>query len=189
MAQQERQLVDGFVYSASMLYLPTTYRASALANMEVLRKARGYRTRWYIVPEDLENPVPAFSQVEYQVAVQVGSYVWGVTFSAPFNDTGEGSTDSKFIYLQVTDACTETPFFSDYPKGVQFEPVTGAARRHPTLIMPRIVGAPGTLDVELYNSASVDIRCQLALLVAEPCVPPHELTDILRSAGVAEVIG
>ena len=185
----DRQLVDGFLYSASMLYLPTTYRASALANMEVLRMARGYRTRWYLTPEDLENPVPAFSQLEYQIQCQPGSYVWGITFSAPFNEINKDTKSSTFIYLQVTDDCTETPFFSDYTKGVQFEPVRGTAHRHPTLIMPRIVGQPGTLSVELYNSAAVDIRCQLALLVAEPCVPPHEMVQALIDAGVAEVMG
>lgn len=182
----ERQLVDGFVYSASMVYLPTTYRASALANMEVLRRARGYRTRWYVVPEDLENPIAAYSQMEYQVQVQPGSYVWGITFSAPF---GEVENASSSIFVQVTDNCTETPFFSDYTKGVQFEPVIGSAHRHPTLIMPRIVGQPGTLAVELYNSAAVSIQCQLALLVAEPCVPPHEMIHQLIQAGVAEVMG
>lgn len=182
----ERPLVDGFLYTASMLYLPTTYRASALANMEVLRRARGYRTRWYIVPEDLEEPIPAFSQMEHQISLQVGSYVWGITFSAPFEETEFASSS---IFIQVTDACTETPFFSDYTRGVQFEPVTGAAHRHPTLIMPRLVGQPGTLDVELYNSAAVDIRCQIAILVAEPCVPPAEMIQALQDAGVAEVLG
>ena len=185
----ERELVDGFLYSASMLYLPTTYRASALANMEVLRKARGYRTRWYLSPVDLDEPIPAYSQLEYQIQCQPGSYVWGVTFSAPFHDAQVEASDATFITIQVTDDCTETPFFSDYTKGVQFEPVTGTAHRHPTLIMPRIVGQPGTLSVELYNSAAQDIKCQLALLVAEPCVPPHELAEVLQAAGVLEVMG
>lgn len=186
---KERELVDGFLYSGSMLYLPTTYRASALANMEVLRKARGYQTRWYLSPVDLDEPIPAYSQLEYQVRCQPGSYVWGVTFSAPFHATGEESKDATFIYVQVTDDCTETPFFSDYTKGVQFEPVIGTAHRHPTLIMPRIVGLPGTLSIELYNSAAVDIKCQLALLVAEPCVPPEEMANALQDAGVLEVMG
>ena len=74
----DRQLVDGFLYSASMLYLPTTYRASALANMEVLRRARGYRTRWYLSPEDLEEPVPAYSQLEYQIRCKRGAMCGGL---------------------------------------------------------------------------------------------------------------
>ena len=185
----EQELVDGFVYSGSMLYLPTTYRASALANMEVLRRAVGYRTRWYLTPEDLEDPVAAFSQMEYQVSVQIGSYVWGVSFSAPFAETGEDGAPAKFIHIQVTDDCTETPFFSDYTRGDNLEPVPQSNQRYPLLIMPRIVGQPGTLSVEVYNRASVDIRCQLALLVAEPCVPPDELERLMVAAGLTEVMG
>jgi hypothetical protein len=186
----DKPVVDGFVNSASLLYLPTTYRASALAQMEVLRKAKGYRTRWYLVPEDLEEPVKAFSQLEYQVRLQPGSYVWGLTFSAPFDETGlYAAIPSKFITVRITDDCTETSFFSDYAKGVQLEPVPGTAKRHPMLITPRLVGEPGTLSVEIYNSADVDIRCQLAILVAEPCVPPESMAQALIQSGYAEVLG
>ncbi len=182
---EDNQLVDGFLYSGSQLYLPISYRASALANMEVLRRASGYRTRWYLPPEDLEDPIPAYSQIEYQVHVQVGSYVWGLTFSAPFREV---EFASSFMNVQITDACTETPFFSDYTKGVQLEPVTGSAHRHPTLIMPRLVGEPGLLDVEVYNGASHSIRCQLALLVAEPAVPPDQMIPALIAAGYGSIL-
>lgn len=185
---EERPVVDGFLNSASQLYLPTSYRASALSNMEVLRRARGYRTRWFISPVDIDQPVPAFGQLEYQVQVQPGSYVWGVSFSAPFAETGEVDP-AAFIRVQVTDACTETPFFSDYTLGVQFQPTELHPNfaRYPTLIMPRIVGQPGLLDVELYNSAEEDIRCQFVLFVAEPIVPPGEILDALIKNGVVQV--
>jgi hypothetical protein len=183
MVDQERPVVDGFLNSASQLYLPTSYRASALSQMEVLRRAKGYRTRWFISPVDLDEPIPAFSQLEYQVQVQPGSYVWGIGFSAPF---AEAELVSSSIRVQVTDACTETPFFSDYTKGVQFEPVSTHPNfaRYPTLIMPRIVGEPGLLDVELYNSLSVSVRCQLVLFVAEPIVPPGDILDALIQSGL-----
>ena len=185
-----KPVVDGFVLSASLLYLPTTYRASALAQMEVLRKAKGYRTRWYVIPEDLEEPVAAYSQMEHQVRVQPGSYVWGVTFSAPFGETGlYAATPGSFITVKITDDCTETSFFSDYAKGSNLEPVTGTAKRNPMLITPRLIGEPGTLSVELYNSANVAIRCQLVILVAEPCVPPESMAQALVDAGYAEVLG
>jgi hypothetical protein len=186
----DKPVVDGFVNSASLLYLPTTYRASALAQMEVLRKAKGYRTRWYLVPEDLEEPVRAFSQLEYQVRLQPGSYVWGLTFSAPFDETGiYAAVPASFITLRITDDCTETSFFSDYVKGLNLQPVPGTAHRHPFLITPRLIGEPGTLSAEIYNSADVDIRCQLAILVAEPCVPPETMAAALIDAGYAEVMG
>lgn len=182
-----RHLVDGFLLSASMCYLPNVYRASALAQMEVLRWAKGYRTRWYLIPEDLEDPIPARSQVEHQVRVEIGSYLWGVSFSAPF---AEVDNVSLSMFLQVTDACTETPLLSDYARGIMFEPVSPrAARRNPVLITPRLIGEPGTLDVEIYNGNAVDVNCQIALLVAEPCVAPGDMVDELVRAGVAEVMG
>lgn len=183
--EQDPQLVDGFLYSASLLYLPTTYRASALAQMEVLRRARAYRTRWYLSPEDLEEPVPAYSQNEYQVQVMPGTYVWGLIFSAPFDEVDSASS---FIHVQVTDACTETPFFSDYLKGTQLEARKGNDQQEPLLIMPRLIGEPGLINVEVYNGADEDIRCQLALLVAEPAVPPKEMVAALIAAGYQEVL-
>ena len=184
----ERQLVDGFTYSSSLLYLPTTYRVSALAQMEVLRKAKGYRARQYVVPETLEEPVVAFSQLEFQVRTQPGAYVWGISFSAPFDETDDGNP-AKSMYLQVTDACTETPFFSDYMRANQFQPVTGPGLRNPFLLpQPHLVGEPALLNVEIYNSAAVNITCQVILFCAEPCVPPESIVAVLRELGVAEVL-
>ncbi len=175
--------VDGFLYSASQTYLPTSYRAAALVSMEVLRKARGFRTRWFLSPVDLEQPVPAYSQVEYQIGVEAGSYIWGLAFSAPF---AEVPNASGFIRIQITDSCTEVALLSDYAKGSMFEPVTGAAQRNPFLMTPKLISAPGYLDVEFYNSAAVDIRCQLAILVAEPHVPPASMMRTLIQSGTMD---
>lgn len=172
----ERPVVDGFLNSASQLYLPTSYRASALVSMEVLRRANGFRTRWFLSPLDIQDPIPAYSQVEQQIGVEAGSYLWGLSFSAPF---AEIAGASSYITIQITDSCTEVPLFSDYAKGVQFEPVTGAAQRNPVLIMPKLISAPGFLDIEIYNAANVAIRCQLAILVAEPRVPPVSMMRML----------
>ena len=177
----EIPVVDGFTYSASQLMLPNSYRASALAQMEVLRRARGYRTRWYIVPEDSDLPIPARSQIEYQVSVQAGSYVWGLSFTAPFNEV----VDLDSFYVQITDNCTETPFFSDYVRSQQLAPgSTGNVRRAPVLITPRIIGEPAMLNVEVYNSLATETIVQLLILVAEPSVPPGNMLDILVQAGI-----
>jgi len=201
MMEQERTVLDGWLYSNSMVYLPTTYRASVLAQMEVLRRARGYRARWYVTPEDSDEPVVAFSQVEYQVRVQPGSYLWGITFAAPFGETVDADDEdvdpAKFIHVQVTDACTETPLLSDYARGSHFAGFASfgsvasqvkTSRRAPVMIMPRLIGDPGLLDVEIYNGASVDVRCQLVLLVAEPCVPYGEMRDLIEKAGMAGIL-
>jgi hypothetical protein len=182
-------IVDGFVYSASLLYLPTTFRASVYSQMEVLRRAKGYRSRDFLVPEDVIQPVPAYSQVEYQIQAQPGSYVWGLILTAPtvLNNVGEVREENfeQFLHVQITDNCTETPFFSDYVRGLNLTPVTGPGLRHPSLLtQPRIIGEPGTLNVEVYNNFSSQIFCQLAIMCAEPCVPPESMVEALRDVGL-----
>lgn len=179
----EKPLVDGFLYSASQYYLPTSYRAAALLNMEVLRRAVGFRTRWFLSPVDLQDPIPAYSQNEYQLGIEAGSYIWGMTFSAPF---GEIANAASYITVQVTDSCTETPLFSDYTKGAQLQPATGPAQHNPVIIAPRLISAPGFLDIELYNAANVGIRCQLAILVSEPRVPPASMMRMLVDQGIID---
>lgn len=189
----DRPVVDGFLNSLSQLYLPTSYRASALAQMEMLRRARGYRARWYLAPEDLEQPIPAYGQREYQVRVEPGSYVWGVSF---FGIDTETNVAGQVVRVQVTDSCTETPFFSDYTKGAQLQTAHGDVAdnfrltvsnvpRAPVLINPRLVGQPGTLDIELYNSADESMQVQLVLFVAEPMVPPQQIQEALTELGIA----
>lgn len=180
----ERNLNDGFLYSASLLYLPTTFRASVYAGMEVLRRANGYRARWYLIPDDLHEPVPAYGQLEQQINVLPGSYFWGIQFSIPevLND----ELETTVCHVQITDACTETPIFSDYVKSSNV--TSGNNRRNPMLLAhPALIGEPGLIDVEIYNGstdgatppAGVDIVCQLTLLMAEPSVPPEQIQRLL----------
>lgn len=179
----EKPLVDGFVYSASLLYLPTTFRSSALSQMELLRRATGYRNRQWCVPETLEEPIGAYSQVEYQVRTQPGAYVWGLMFSAPTSLNGDVDYASS-IHIQITDACTETPLLSDYSLGSLFTPQTGPGKRNPFIFpQPCLVGEPALLDVEVYNSAAVDVFGQLVLFLAEPSTPPQDIQDELKRLG------
>jgi hypothetical protein len=191
----EAPLLDGFILSASQLYLPIIYRASALAQMEVLRRSRGYRTRWYLVPDDLQDPIPAYSQVELQINVPPGSYLWGLAFTIPerLND----SLVNTVCHVQITDACTETAIFSDYvmeQNVVSLIPGNGGQNRRNPMILaqPALIGQPGLVDVEIFNGSTsgatppvgVSLNCQLALLFAEPCVPPEEMQRLMRIAGI-----
>lgn len=191
-------ILDGFVLSASMLYLSTTYRASALAQMEVLRRSRGYRTRWYLVPDDLNVPVPAYDQLEQQINVPPGSYLWGLAFSIP--TVLNTSLVTTTVHIQITDACTETALFSDYAYYYQVQsaaPANGSMNRRNPMILaqPAPIGQPGLVDVEIYNGSvdgstppvGVAVNCQLALLFAEPCVPPEQMQRLLEEAGLVTV--
>lgn len=186
-----RDIVDGFVLSASQLYLPGNYRAAVLSQMDVIRRAAAYRTRHFVVPNKLQTVVPAYSQVEQQISMQAGSYVWGLTFTAPFDEIANASEQ---IHIQITDACSETAFFSDYVLGAQLEATPAAAgnfvTRNPVLLtQPRLVGDPGLLDVELYNKSAEDINCQLLILVAEPAVAPEIIEQYFAQKRIGALIG
>ncbi len=161
--------------------------------MDVLRHASAFRPRHYVVPDSLEVPIPAFGQVEYQVSVQPGSYVWGLSFAMLASEIDSGF--GELVHVQITDVCTETPFFSDYPRGINFLtdeglieiggffPV-GTFRAPHLLSQPRIIGDPAKLDCEIYNSNSVSVHAQLILFVAEPCLPPDQFVQLLKQSGV-----
>lgn len=184
----ERDIVDGFTMSASQLLVPTSMRALILGQMDTLRRASAMRPRHYIAPLSTDEPVKAYSQVEYQISVMPGSYVWGL--SAAFL---ESETDfAEFLHCQITDVCTETPFFSDYVRLINFvtDPSlvpnwypTGTFRAPHLLAQPRLIGDPAKIDVEIYNSSGTDLHPQLVLFVAEPCLPPDQMLILLRKAG------
>lgn len=180
----EQPIIDGFTYSASQVYLPTSYRPSVLAQMELLRRANVYRPRQWCVPETLEEPVAAYSQMEYQVRTQPGALLWGLSFSAPFEEI---ELASSYIHIQITNSCTETALFSDYILGSQLEPSTGNNLRNPVLLaQPLMVLDPALIDVEIYNSANVDITCQLALFLGEPKILPRNIEEELIRMGVVQ---
>ena len=186
-----RDIVDGFTMSASQLLVPSSARALILGQMDVLRRASAMRPRHYIAPLSTDEPVKAYSQVEYQLSVMPGSYVWGLSF-AMFNSEYDAS--GELVHVQITDVCTETPFFSDYVRGIAFltDPAivptyyaTGTFRAPHLLAQPRLIGDPAKIDIEIYNSSAADCHPQLVLFVAEPCLPPDQMKILLQRAGYA----
>lgn len=187
----ERDIVDGFTMSASQLLVPSSARALTLGQMDVLRRASAMRSRHYIAPLTSDEPILAYSQNEYQISIMPGSYVWGLSFAS---FTAE-SDFAALIHVQITDVCTETPFFSDYIRGINFVTngtqvtaagyPTGTFRAPHLLLQPRLIGDPAKLDVEIYNSSSHDLHPQLVIFVAEPCLPPDQMRIILQKAGYA----
>jgi hypothetical protein len=193
MSTIERDICDGFAMSNSQLLVPTSYRALILGQMDVLRRASAFRPRHYIVPDSLEEPIAAYSQVEYQIAPQPGSFLWGLSFAMFASEVDSGL--APLVHVQITDVCTETPLFSDYPRAMNFlcDPTliglsgqfaTGTFRAPHLLSQPRIIGDPAKLDCEIYNSNSAEVHCQLVLFIAEPCLPPDQFVQLLKAQGV-----
>ena len=185
----ESPIVDGFVHSASLLYLSTTYRASVMQQMDVLRRARSYRCRWFNIPDNLNEPIAAFSQVEQQIHVRPGSYWWGAIASAPGKLNSDTTGLESRVHIKITDSCTEVPFESDYTYAISVYAAnqTNANARNPMLLsQPRLIGDPGLLNVELYNNDSVTVNVQLVLFVAEPMLPPDQIINYLENAPTAQ---
>jgi len=178
--------VDGYTLSLSQLLLPISYRASALAQMEVLRKAKTFQFKAICIPGP-DNPspggttnnnavglVPAFGQIEEQVQVDPGTYLYGWMFSGALTST---IANTSLFHILVTDACSETPLMSDYVRSVLYtnNPGNNIVRGPFLLAQPRLISDPGLINVEIYSGYSVDTYAQLVLFCSAPrAMPPAD---------------
>lgn len=183
-------IVDGFTFN-SRIMTPTSYFQNALAQLEPLRRANGYRMRIYGVPDVASLPIPPFESVEYQIRVQPGTYIWGANFYATQGPSAGGTPSSAnpTNSVRIVDSCTELPL-QDKPAltvcmtsshvagGVQ---QLGFGQNYGNTLFPQpyLVVAPGMVNVEITNGSQYNSTCQLILMVAEPCINEQELEQFL----------
>ena len=167
-----KQVVDGFSYNTSFLWLQNRYFPNALAQLDVLRRASNYRTRWWCIPDDIDQPIQPYDTLYFQCEVSSGSYLWGYHFSSvsAVNPAGgPAETTAADILIQVVDACTGIPLFQDFANGGAAHS-NFTARMLPILLtQPRLILEPGLVNVELSNRTKNTINCQLLLHFAESC--------------------
>lgn len=164
--------VDGFLYNPSIRYWPEQYMSGALAQMDTLRRANTYRPRAYAVPDDFNQPIPAYGTLEYQIKVAGGSYLWGMQFrqySAAYVEQAPTN-----IVIQVTEACTGIAVCQEFywATGISEFAAVGLLGGIPmpfVLPQPRLFTSPGDINVEMSNLAAAVQFCQLTLYFAEPC--------------------
>jgi len=170
-SMSELPIVDGFTYSLSTRMLPTTYRALASAQFEVLRRASNYQIKMYSAPDNANATIPAFSQNEYLVRMRPGTYIWGIWMAAQLVDGEEPSLEE--VYFEVTDMSTGEKVLSDYAIAQMISAVLSPTERYfnryPVLLAePRLVGQGGQITIETYNSSNSPLTIQLVLFCAEP---------------------
>lgn len=180
----EPQIIDGFTYSLNLLYLPNNYRSAALSQLDPIRLTGNYQLKMFAVPSPVSTNVngagggavgigfiPAYGQIEQQLSLDPGSYLYGWVFSA--------LADQFNFHILVTDACTETALSSDYILAGLFTPNNPPFRGPCLLPQPRLISAPGLVNVEIYNNANEDQLAQLVLFCAvpRPNPPPYSFTD------------
>lgn len=166
------QVVDGFSYNANVFYLANRFFPNALAQLDILRRAKNYRARWWVVPDSADNPLQPYQTLFYQCEVADGSYLWGWSFAVISATTQGGasvSTTPRDICVEVVDSCSGIPLFMDFVCGYGLS-TSGGARLYPCLLtQPRVILEPGLVNVQLSNRTANLINCQLILHFAEPC--------------------
>lgn len=165
------QVVDAFTYNTQLLYLPNRFFPNALAQLDILRRAANYRPRWWVIPDDIDQPIQPYDTLYFQVEVPANSYLWGYSFtsvSAVSPADAPIATTASDLLIQVVDSCTGVPLGQDFQNGggnsSDFD-----ARCLPILLNPRLILAPGLVNVEISNRTPNTITCQLLLHFAEPC--------------------
>lgn len=156
--------VDGFMYNTSLLLLPNRFMPFALGEMDFLRRANNYRARWWAIPDDEGEPIAAFDTFQFQVNVSPGSYLWGMMFANITNRDSSGN-----LLISVVDSCTGIPLFNDFVNAQDTHTSNNAKNLPVILSKPRLILAPGLVNVEIANRTSGNINCQLVLMFAEPC--------------------
>src|SRR4051812_45973140 len=112
-----KQVVDGFTYNTMLQYLPLRFFPHALSQLDILRRAADYRARWFVVPDDLGQPIEPFDTFYYQINVAEGSYLWGWEFaavSATDPDGAPAEVTAKDLLIQAVDSCTGVPLGIDF---------------------------------------------------------------------------
>ncbi len=166
------QVVDGFTYNTQLLFLPNRYFPNALAQMDILRRAANYRPRWFVVPDDIDQPIQPYDTLYYQIEVAANSYLWGYSFasiSATSPTDAPIATTASDLLIQAVDSCTGIPLFQDFANaGGNSSNFT--SRANPIILsQPRLILNPGLVNVEISNRTPNTITCQWLLHFAVPC--------------------
>ena len=172
-----KQVVDAFSYNTELKYLPERYFPNALAQLDILRRAANYRARWFVIPDDIDQPIAPYDTLYFQINVAGGSYLWGYQFSSLSAttispDTGlpvPVATTAADILIQAVDSCSRIPLFQDFANGLGCHS-NFTSRCVPILLtQPRLILEPGLVNVQISNRTGNSIICQLLLHFTEPC--------------------
>ena len=174
------QVVDGFSYNTDLLYLPNRYFPNALSQLDILRRASNFRARWFVIPDDIDQPLQPYDTLYFQIQVEPGAYLFGYMFSSisATGDTappivpdpiGPVATTASDVLVQAVDSCSGVPLFQDFANGGGCHSDFTARCLPILLTQPRLVLAPGLVNVQLSNRTANTITCQLLMHFAVPC--------------------
>jgi len=168
-----RNIVDAFSYNTMLFpYMANRYFPMALSQMEILRRAANYRARWFVIPDDIDQPLQPFDTLYFQINVAGGSYLYGYQFTSisALNPSGNPTeTFNTDICVQAVDSCTGISLFEDFANGGGCNSNFTSRCLPIPLTQPRLILEPGLVNVQLSNTTPNTITCQLLMHFAEPC--------------------
>lgn len=173
-----KPIVDGFMWNTNLLILPNRFGPDALMELEILRRAHNYRARWWCIPDDEGQPIAAYDTFQFQVEVSPGSYLWGMMFAmTPGEDVAPPAPPVTNMLASVVDSCTGIPLFNDFLNCGNLAPTFNSKLLPVIMTKPRLILAPGLVNVEIANRTNAAMTCQLLLMFAEPCRVFEEEVD------------
>lgn len=164
------EIVDGFLYDLNLGYWTERWEPLALAAMEMWRRAKSYRARWYVSPVDGWDVISAYQTAEEQLRVVPGTYILGWTACAR-NAAGAFITPDTML-VRIVEGATRIPLTDDFVNAAPWNESRGI----PALLStPRLVLEPGYINVEIANAGSTNLsEAQILIFCMEPCVLIHE---------------
>jgi hypothetical protein len=158
--------MDGFTADGSWLWQSAYLQPYAVAALDTLRRAAGFRPRYHVTPMSSQTPLAQFDVTFMSVRLPVGTVIWGLLFwddaAAAAESVQIAETEGRELFSEpmFLGSPPQQQFYADNPEGVIY------------LMEPFTVAASGEINVSIANGATVPsspvFPAQLVLLCAEP---------------------
>lgn len=171
------EIQDGITLQHLWVPLANSYDALAVEQLRGLRLANGMRPYLIVIPAAGQTIAP-WDTWRRQFSVPAGSWLWAFI-------TVGGYAAGAQRRVQVKDSCTGMPLFSDFIGGGSLYTGTECAIGVQALTAPRLVGDPGTIDVELAQlTGGTPITYSLVIVFSVP-VPTLPVRRYSTPGGIA----
>lgn len=169
---------DGFSLNPFVYMLPYLYNTDALYASALVRKCNLMRSYSLVVPIHplydtlLGSVIPAYGTHHAQLATEPGSIIMGFNYFEYNYPTAISKAPSN-IMIRIWDACTGLDLAHDYISALCYSQYMTGPNRQTELNMalpttPRVLAGSGQINVEINNTTTSDLACQLMIFVAEP---------------------
>ncbi len=171
------EIQDGIALQHLWVPLANSYDALAAEQLRLLRVANGMRPYLIVIPLAGQTVAP-WDTYRRQFAVPPGSWLLGFV-------TVGGFASSAQRRVQIKDSCTGLPLFSDFIGGGALYTGLECAIGMQALPAPRLIGDPGTIDVELAQlTGGVTMTYSLVIVFSVP-VPTLPVRRYTKPGGIS----